>query len=353
MFNRTKVIAALTGEVGWSQPLDPTLPVLSSGNLTSRSGYRFDENPYVKIKTIKDTQDYPQITDAQFNTLLQTVQGTAIANVVNSVFNSPDFVDRQMLYVHPNNKVSVELLPIGFVGYKLQLDGKKDLAFELTRVLLEFQGVGNIKLLLFNTAKSDPIQFKEVAITSTLQEVALNWKVDNSDTYYKGDFYLGYLTDGLEVQPFKRGYQSANSRSQLSGLSITPVYVDHLEETLFDLTTIQNTSECYGLNMDITVFEDYTNTVCQNKALFSRAIQLQGQIDVLTSYMASMQVNASERTITVQLDKILIELEGIDSEVKITGLKSLMFGQLAHIRKELRKLKEGQQVTGFTVNSRS
>jgi len=184
MFNKNKVILALTGQVGWNQPFDPASPVLDTANKTATSGYRFDENSFVKIKAIKDTQDYPNISDEQFNTLLKTIQDTAIANTLNSVFDQPDFIDRQVLYPYANNKVNTESLPIGFVGYEIEVDNEKDMAFEITRCILEFQGLGDVKLLLFNSAKSTPIQSKIITITSSVQEVVLNWRVDNSDTCF-------------------------------------------------------------------------------------------------------------------------------------------------------------------------
>jgi len=354
MFNKNKVILALTGQVGWSQPFDPASPVLDAANKTATSSYRFDENSFVKIKAIKDTQDYPNISDTQFNTLLKTIQDTAIANTLNSVFDQPDFIDRQVLYPYANNKTVTEVLPVGFVGYEIEVDCEKDMAFEITRCILEFQGLGDVKLLLFNSAKSTPIQEETVTITSSLQEVVLNWRVDNSETYYKGNFYFGYLTTGLVPIPFKRNYENANIRSNITGLEIEPIRVTgHNTETLFDITTYEYVPECWGLNPDITVFTDYTDLIVQNKALFAKAIQMQGQIEVISSYMASINSSAVQRISEAHISKMIVELEGIDSDVKVVGLRKKLWGEIGRIRKEIKRLQEGYLSFGFQVNTRS
>lgn len=353
MFNKNKVILALTGQVGWNQPFDPAAPVLDTANKTATSGYRFDENPFVKIKAIKDTQDYPSISDAQFNALLKNIQDTAIANTLNSVFDQPDFIDRQVLYPYANNKTVTEVLPVGFVGYEIEVDCEKDMAFEITRCILEFQGTGTIKLLLFNSAKSTPIQSKEVTITSSLQEIVLNWRVDNSETYYKGDFYFGYLTTDLAITPYKRNYENSNIKSSITGLEIEPIRVNgHITETLFDLTDYEYVPECWGLNPDITVFDDYTDLIVQNKALFAKAIQIQGQIEVISSYLASINSSAVQRISEAHASKLVVELEGIDSDVKVVGLRKKLYGEIGRIRKEIKRLQEGYLSFGFQANTR-
>lgn len=354
MFNKSKVITALNGVVGWKQPLGSADPVLDAGNLASSSGYTFDENPFVKIQSLKDCQDYPDITDDQFNTYLSSFQDTSIANIINSVFDKSDYIDRQVLYRFANNKVDVDSLPDGFVGYEIDINNDKDLAFEISRVILEFQGTGDIKLLLFNSAKSTPIQSKVISIASSLQEETLNWRVDNTETFYKGKFYFGYLTNGLAVTPYKRDYENSNVKSNITGIGINNIQVSgHDAETLFDLTTIDGASESWGLNPDITVFDDYTDLIVQNKPLFAKAIQVQGQIEAINTYISSVRSNRNERLSDANINKMVIEINGLDSDVKITGLKQKMFSELGRIRKEIRRLKEGYFSLGFIVNTRT
>ena len=110
--------------------------------------------------------------------------------------------------------------------------------------------------------------------------------------------------------------------------------------------------ECWGLNPDITVFDDYTDLIVQNKALFAKAIQIQGQIEVISSYLASINSSAVQRISEAHASKLVVELEGIDSDVKVVGLRKKLFGEIGRIRKEIKRLKEGYLSYGFQVNTR-
>lgn len=353
MFVRDKVISSLNGLVGWKQPFNPDVPTLSVPNLATSSGYTFDENSFVKLEVVKATQDYPDISDSDFNTLLVSKQNTAITNVLNSIFSDSDYIDKQILYKYPNNKVNTEVLPSGFVGYEIEVGEEKNIAFEINRVLLEFQGTGDVKLLLFNSAKSDPIEEKTVSISSSFQSEELGWVVDNSDGYYKGKFYFGYLTSGLTVLPYKRDYENANVQSCITHLGTKNIEVSgHATETLFDLESIDNVAETWGLNPDITVYDDFTELIINNKRLFSKAIQIQGQVDILSGYLASIRSNRNEREMDDNINKILVELNGLDSDVKIIGLKSKLYGELGRIRKEIKRLRDGYFSHGFKIISR-
>ena len=55
----------------------------------------------------------------------------------------------------------------------------------------------------------------------------------------------------------------------------------HNTNTLFDLTTTDGNSLATGLNPDITVFEDYTDLILNNKKLLSYAILLDMQIKMI------------------------------------------------------------------------
>jgi hypothetical protein len=353
MHDRNKVIQGLSGLVGWKQPFNPDLPVLDSDNLLTDSGRLFNSNPYVKLDYIKETQDYIDISDDNFNELLKDVEGSAITNVIDTVFDKPDFIDRQVLYQRTNNKVDLESGNAGFVGFKIETAIDKNIAFEISRVLLEFDGVGDIKLLLFNSAKSDPIQTKDISISSKFQEEALNWKIDNTNGFYKGDFYIGYIANGLTVTPYKRNYQSSNVKSCITHLHIEEgTFKNQSTEVLSDLDTWDSSDNTFGLNLDITVFDDFTDMIIQNKFLFSKAIQLQGQINFIDSYIASLRSNRNARIADDNINKLILELEGAD-ELKKIGLRSKLGGEVSRIGKEIRKIQSGYFADGFLLNTLS
>lgn len=350
MFNKVKVSDALIGLVGFENPANQLYAVVDVDNQVARSGRFATDNSFCKIEYLKDTQDYIDATDEDFNTYLQKVQKRSVTDVVDSLLINADYIDRQVLYQFKNNKVTTEVLPAGFVGYKIEKSPEKNVAFEITRCFFEFQGTGNIELLLFNTAIKEPIERKVVSISSGMLIEPLNWRVDNSDDYFQGDWYIGYLTDGLTVLPYKRDYENAAIMSVIAGMCFTPISVTgHNVDELFDFSIVDNASECWGLNFDVVVFNDYTDLIIQHEAIFAPAIQLQMQINCIRDYVASSRSNRNQLLSVDQLNFTIANLEGVEGT--ITGLIPTLRKELTMLRKQLDRLYKGMFATGFELNT--
>ncbi|MCP4569918.1 MAG: hypothetical protein GY841_20250, partial [FCB group bacterium] len=154
MFNQTKVIESLYGLVGYEQPTNPDYDDVDADNLVSRSGRNYTDNPYVKIEWLTDNLDYKDSDTTQINAGLKKISESAITHICDKLFNKPDFIDRQLLYQFANNKINTDTLPTGyFVGYRIFTALEKNIAFKLTRILLEFEGTGDLKLYLYNSAQ--------------------------------------------------------------------------------------------------------------------------------------------------------------------------------------------------------
>lgn len=344
MINITKIQDALVGIVGFKQPYNPKYAILDAINTSSLSGLYVTDNAFAKIEYIKDNQDYYKISDVEFNELLQGIQKSAIANVCNRVFSDYDFLDRNVLYKYASNKVNTENLPIGFVGYKIEVSPEKNIAFNINRVLLDFNGTGDLELILWNTAKKTPLFTQTITIDSDHNEVVLDWKLDNSNATYKGDYYIGYISDGLTVNPYKRDYGMSSKQSSFKYLTIEKVFVEnHTSHSLFDLNETEGISQDFGLNFDITVFDDFTDLVINNKMLFARAIQLDCIIQCIQMYMVSLRSNANQSNSELLYQKIMIDLEGTtgDNLIKVNGLRNQLIGEITTIKDEIKKLRVG------------
>lgn len=356
MIQVDKISTNLYGIVGFRQPFNPAYDILDSDNLISRSGYFVDDNPFVKVSYLKDTQDYKDITDEEFNLYLKRIQEASIVNVCNQVFSRFDYLDRNLLYKNAQNKVNQEVLIDGFVGYRIRVSNERNIAFQIKRVLLDFDTLGDFTLMLFNTSKSEPIFEEDITITNKTQEIELNWNVDNSDVTYKGDYYLGYIKSATTPIPFKRDYENADLMSNISHLKIEKRQVKgHSTETLFDLTDEEGLSENIGINPDIVVYEDYTDLVTQNEMLFAKSIQLDMSIAILREYLNSSRSGGNERKATDQSARILVEIEGQNDVgvLKVTGLRPLLVGEINQLSREIDKLKTGYFNDRIRVNTLS
>jgi hypothetical protein len=357
MFNRTKAITNLRGLVGFQNPANPDYQIVDDDNLATRSGRYYTDNTLCKIEYIKDNIDYASNSDEDFNDELQKINNQAVTHICDKVFDKPDFIDRQLLYQYANNKINTDTLPAdNFVGYRIFTNIEKNTAFKITRVLCEFQGTGSFNLYLFNSAEKNPIKTQSITIASENQSVALtDWVIDYSDVaYYKGEFYLGYLANeaiAAGLTPIKRDYQSANCMSVITYMSFERIQTPGVTTAeLWDLDDIEGADETWGINPDITVFNDYTDLITQNEDLFDRAIQLQGQINTLSLIISSFRSNITERLSKEMTNKIMVEIEGVAGTNK-QGLKGELRQELGSLRKEVKKLKDGYFANDLILNT--
>ncbi len=343
MVNVAKIQAKLNGLVGFRQPFNPAYAIVDTANQVSRSGLYANDNDFVKVEFLKDCQDYEAISDPNFNIFLANKQKESIASVCNAVFYQSDFIDRGLMFRYALNKVNTITLPTGFIGYKIKIEAENNLAVHISRVILDFAGTGSIKLLLFNTSKIDLALAKDVSITSDHQEVALGWSIDNTDGIYGGDWYIGYVSNNLAVKPYARDYELSKVQKDFTHLEICPILIPgHTTETLFDLTNFEGFTDATGLNLDITVCNDYTDLAINNEFLFANAILYSLQISCLQTMVASLRSNRNERISADMIRKMLIEVEGADDgTLKKVGMKNKLYGSLAKIKAEITKLQEG------------
>lgn len=349
-----KIESNFSGLVGLRQPDNPDFFTLSSSNLASSSGLYVNDNPFAKLELLKDTQDYIGINEDQFNTKLTRVLNNSINAVVSSVFSgvgSQDYLDRSRQFKFPMNRINLETLPDGFVYEKIEVYEKENIGIEITNVILDFDGVGDIELRLYSTAKSDsPVFTKVVTIDSKHKEVELNWKLDNTDGLIGGEFYLGYNNTSLAVTPFKRDYERSNIRSSYSCLRTNSgIIKGYTGSELWDLSSFDNIAQSTGLNLDITVFNDYTDLAINNKGLFAEAINMECQIQFLNEYVASTRSNKNQRLSSQMFQSISETVITEDGRSFSKGLRPDLNSMINRVRKQIEKIERGYFKGSFNI----
>lgn len=337
------------GIVGLRQPYNPTYAILDSYNIISRSGYYSNDNPFAKVEFIIDNMDYSAASNSQKNEYIKNMQISAMTNVFNDVFCEPDYIDRNFLYKNPLNMKNTEILSAGFCGYEINVSSRKNIAFEIGRMIFNFSGTGTLKLLLFSSQSSTPLQSKTITITNSNHVEDLKWVVDNSSNTYKSRYYIGYLKSSVTgtLKPYARDFSDSSVKSIISDLSIESCfYPNQTTETMFaDMELLQyGLSEYYGLNPDITVYYDYTDLILRNEKLFAKAIDISFQIKIIQSYIASLRSNKNERESSDMITKAMAELEGVNDSVSVVkkkGIYNLLIGEIQAIKSEIKKLRDG------------
>jgi hypothetical protein len=333
----------LAGLVGFKQPYNPAYANIDADNLASRSGEIVNDNPFVKIEVIKDSNDYADISAANFNLYLKEKIRSATVMVLNAVFNIPDFLERKIFYPDFINKTTSVVLPVGFHGYKIKSCGGDDLAFTISRVMMDFDTTGNITLVLLNSSNPNvAIKTQTINVTSKFQEAKLDWVVNTCS----GEYYLGYFQGATTLKPYERKDFCSTIKKRFTHLDVEEVNYPSFTSlgSSLDTNIIESPLDYNGLNFDISVYKDYTDFAIQNEILFARAINLQTQISLLMDTVASLSSNRNKRVGDNYAAQIMTQIEGEDGEnnVKVKGLRPQFFGAIASIRKEIDKMKSAK-----------
>ena len=125
---------------------------------------------------------------------------------------------------------------------------------------------------------------------------------------------------------------------------------------LFNLDLIEGLSQDTGLNLDISIYDDYTDFILNNKQLFAKAICLEFIIRCLQNYVSSIRSRNNERKAEELYQKIMIEIEGLkgsDSILSVVGLREQVMGEISLLKQEIKKLKVGflktRQILTYTM----
>jgi hypothetical protein len=225
---------------------------------------------------------------------------------------------------------------------KIELTSENNVAFEIKKVILDFEGTGDLTLQLYSSQQQEPLFSQLISITGTTQVQELNWKVNNVDSY-KGEYYLGYVTNPL-LTPFKRDYQNSSIITCFTDLYITErQFKGHSTNVIPDLTTADGLSDYNGVNADILVYDDYTDLILSSQTMFSKAIDLQFQITLMRVYLGSVRSNKDQRKADQLFTNIMsfIEGTGVDVIPRVVGLKPLLLSEITQLRSQILKQKEG------------
>ena len=326
MVRADKIKGSFFGEVGFRNSTITGYDIVSTENQESRSGLFFqDVSRLVTIQNIKDTQENPAISEAQFNDLLKQLQDTAILNVCNKVSHrESDFIQTNNLF--PFEKTFKDVLDTGdrFVGFQVEPFYQANMISKISWLELSFDSSISFDIHLFNSNKpSTPI--KMVNVTTIANEAVVinlqDWFIADSAEHKGGIFYLGYFESDLGgAKPIKRNYNTSNLQTQSKCYHVLPVSLNHVATTI-DVSTVVNLSDTGGLNIGMDTYTDYTELFVRNKNLFVQAIQHEMAIEVLDLITKSTRANRTERIGNDFARQINMELYGYkDEHVFVAGL---------------------------------
>lgn len=323
---------SLKGLVGWKQPINPDFAIVDAENQNTLSGQYFQSiSNLVTIENIKACQNYVGISDIQFNELLRGAVDGAVLKLMNSVFGDKDLIENKLLYNYTYDFTKPISNDVAFVGYEIDVVRQKDITNVINSISLTFNGVQDVKLLLFNSNNKQPVS--EVTI-STLENDQVSINTTWNMPFKGGKYYLGYLTSGLIHEALDRDYENSNIITCFNCSYFNPISVKgHDSEVLFDVNDITNESKTWGINLDVSSYKDYTTIVEANKDKFVYALQLQVANDMLDLMAHSVRSNRVE---LINYNSVLAELNGTLNNPNYPNV----IGIVSKLTEEVKRLKE-------------
>lgn len=339
MIRSDKIKVALIGGVGFRQSPLTEFAIVDLSNQTSDSGLFYqDASSIVTIENIKECQQAKDIFDEDFNIYLKQLQESVIIEVCRAVtVNESDFIQDANLY--PFEKVFKNTIEKRgkFVGFGFEPSTNRIALSKLNYVELMFDSDATFNLYLYNSNKPNaPI--KTLSVTSIANEAVIvnldDWFIADDATHKGGSFYAGYFEDDLgSAKALKKDYNLGQLQVSTACSFIRPVSLTH-SSTVIDVESVIEENDTYGLNLGISVYNDYTELIIKNKNLFWEAIQLQMAEKVLNIIKATNRTNRVTRSTEVKTGDIDFDLFG-NPAFKVDGITTKLKRSIDDLRNML------------------
>jgi hypothetical protein len=325
---RAEAIQALRGIVGFKQPVDPNYAFLDSDNLQSDSGkYYEDISGIVTVKNIIDTYEYQDsLTDDQRNDILDSMRDSAAGDVLTEIFNDKSYIqESNVLFPYEQDYQKTIILENDFNYIEIK-HLKKGITTNINNIILSFDSDVTFDVYLYESTTKAPVQTQSVT-TSAGEDVKvyLGWNLDSRYTYR-----MGYKTSEIgTAKPYLRDYE-LSTVEELSRNICFDYYTADFNGARLDLTSESSKSDAMGMNLEYSVYIDWTREIIKNKNLFAKALQLQMALTVADRIMTTTASN-----ITQQLTQQSLERIGyiIGNAERGTGLKGQFRKEVLNIKK--------------------
>lgn len=336
MINESLILSELFGLVGFRNPTITGYSIVNSANQVSGSGLYFqDGHKLVTIKNIYDTQEDESINDENFNIYLQNEQKAAIIDVCNKIIRDKSiFVESGTLFPYEQTFENTIDPGTGFIGIKIKPTINERLLLKITAIIATFNDAITLPVYLYNSETGTQLYSQNITtIAKTAVKQRVNWAMSlNTNTTTGGSYYLGYkVSDIGAALPYKRDYENSTayipSRNFYSEFRNNELNSGRINPDSYNALT-----DPYGLNIQYSVYTDWTQKLIENKNILARAIQLQMAERVIEQIFVSTRSNIDQRKTQEIRNMSNYILEGNE---KAKGIRMKLNDEINNIRKSL------------------
>lgn len=346
-FNYQPVIAALLGRIGFRQETQTDYAgLVSADNLLSRSGrYYNDFHAVVKAANIKEVQDDVNLSDTDFNTLLQSMQKSAIMRALAAVFSEREFIEQAVTFEKCENSAETLVPNSGFfVGFKIEVAERFDVAVQIDGATLLFDSdINGLPLYLFKDGIKSPVWTGQVNVQAyentavVFSDLVLSYINATS----KGNvYYFGYFQDDLgNAKAVRHTVEWEDDSKAFCAESMQAKKIDG--QINFVRDQISTGYDSYGINLELSSFRDHTQVIVKRANLFDELIGLSMAAMVVEQIIYAMRSNKSERMLRGNLTEasLIQDLNGVapvsDGPPPIMGLTKRLDREAKRVKDSL------------------
>lgn len=339
-FDETKVLAALTGRIGWVNPTQDDYDIVDEANQASTSGRYFNDGSFhssCTIQNLKDTQEDDQISDEEFNTLLTNLKRSTILSCVNSVFDKIEAIESGLIYQRSNVPASFEPEYINntgkFCGIRINI-GQGNYAVVIDSLTLLLDSAKTLNIYIYKDFKNAPLA--TIPITTVANEetsVSVARVLNHLSSENKGGaYYIGYYQDDLGDA---RAIDCSPCVNQFRVFGFCSLEATTNDATGFDKFNYSANYKTYGINLEMSSYYDYTDAIVKAAHQFDEYIGLSMAAKVIERVVVNNRINDTAvqagSNVSKLYDELNIEPANAQGMPLSPGIKS-------RLRKELKRL---------------
>lgn len=321
-FEDTEVLAALQPRKGWVQPTQTEFtPTLSVDVLKCLCPTPFNDDhavcsPYILWKMQEDAG----ITTDNLNAYLMRLKTAVIMNSLNLIFKNRQVIEEPKLVWSKSFRTKYTPIPNSgkTCGWQIQVaEGSYAAKVDAISLLFNFidghAGAINVTLSLYNDMRKPAIWTKACVAQSDDQTIV---NIDDLIMRYQskdnkgGIFYLTYDQSEIAAQGAQALNCYLNDWNSFAIVDYQPFESTTGGVLHFKRDQYYSNFTTYGMNLEISTYKDYTNTICRNASQFDRILGLQMVRKCIEEVMFSGRSNKDERVSQENLDMLYMQLEG-------------------------------------------
>ncbi len=318
-FDESLVIPALTKRKGWKQPTVaiPNFPTLTGDVITCQSGLPFNlDHAACSPVLLWKCQEDNGISAEDFNQYLLDLQASVIMDALNGIFMMSQIIESPRSIFSKNFRTAYKPIPnVGdFCGWQINV-AEGDYAVKIESVGLIMSDSCTVTLYLYNDVIAEPLWTKDVTVVAGQNQEVIN--IDDlilhysDDTHKTGTFFFGYYQDDLANQGVQAldVYLDSFNGFNMMGYQCFQAKSNYTDKT-FVRSQYETNYRTFGLNLEISSYNDFTNTIVRLAPQFDRLLGMCMTAKCITEVMTSGRINDGQNISQQQFEMLFRTLEG-------------------------------------------